>query len=76
MEFDRLREARDWGNAGLAEAKEFLAALKGEKPPIVVFQRDREVSGYRTGSGRAEMASEKLMEVHKRIWEHEESELG
>ena len=58
------------------EAKEFLAARKGEKPPIAVFLRDRGISGYSYGSGRAEMEFEKLMEVHKRIWKQDESELG
>ena len=77
MEFDRLREARGWRHGSWWRlGRSFLAALKSEKVPIVVFLRDREISRYRYGSGCAEMGFEKPMEAHKRIWEQDESELG
>ena len=47
--------------------RSFLAASKSEKAPIVVFLRDREISGYRCDPDRAEVEFKKLTEAHKRI---------
>ena len=76
-QFGRLQMARQWEGTELEDAKkEYRAAVWNNAAPIVKFLRGGEVSGYRFGSGRAELEFEKLLEAHKCIWEQKRSKKG